>query len=165
MNDPAPLLVYSYLRYQDGISRDKQAAEKQALHPLAIAALAGGTLGLGSAAFSGRRDRDGNKDRPWIRNALIGAGLAPLLYQGWNMLGEAPEGEGSATATPPLTTEGVQSFAGSKNPAIQNAIAPFKNQYGDQAEMLETALASKNPAIQNSIRMFESGLNSSLGNR
>jgi hypothetical protein len=84
MNDaPSPVMVYAYLRYAEGITLSKQAADKQVssllLDPRVLGALAGGAVGLGSAALSGRRDEEGKKDKPWLRNALIGAGLGGLL--------------------------------------------------------------------------------------
>lgn len=71
-------MVYAYLRYAEGITLNKQASSVL-LDPRVLGALAGGAVGLGTAALSGRRDEEGNKDKPWLRNALIGAGLGGLL--------------------------------------------------------------------------------------
>ena len=81
------LIQYSYDRYIESLPPEKQAFMSGMSAPL-MGGLIGGGLGLGAAALSGK------KNKPWLRNLLIGAGLGGLGgygYDKWQGASQAPE--------------------------------------------------------------------------
>jgi len=71
------LIQYSYDRYIETLPLEKQALLGNIPAPL-MGGLIGGGLGLGAAALSGK------KNKPWLRNLLIGAGLGGLGGYGYD---------------------------------------------------------------------------------
>ena len=62
--------AYARHKWAESLSQGKQAA---AMDPRLMGALLGGGAGLLTASMSGRRDEHGRKDRPWLRNLLLGS--------------------------------------------------------------------------------------------
>lgn len=94
------LELYSMIGYISNRPITKQANPYLNLDPRIVGALLGGAGGLGLAALSSRKDEEGNSDKPWLRNLLIGAGLGGLAGQGYQMLQLPPQTETPRQKTP-----------------------------------------------------------------